>query len=124
MARGFGHDAHGTEVVPDLCGVLVTQACAHELPFEDDSFDHVTCFDVLEHLVYDDLIPALRQMQRVARQTVTVSASEVPSIHGGRDLHISAMPAAQWHALLKEAWGVEPDRHGTAGRSPCWRLVL
>lgn len=125
MAEATGlFPVRGTEVVPDLIGGNVVYAQAHELPFEDGEFDHVTCFDVLEHLVEDDLRPALAEMKRVARRTVTVSASELPSVYGGRDLHISRRPAADWLALIREVWGPEAEQIGVAGNSPMFRLTL
>lgn len=123
IARRLGHEPIGTEVVPELIKPGVVFAAAHDLPFADGAFDHVVCFDVLEHLVYEDLVPALKEMKRCAQKTVTVSASELPSIHNGRDLHISAQPAAEWERLIKRAWG-DCTRIGCAGRSPCWTLVL
>ena len=113
----------GTEVVETLIArnPLVDRAEAHALPYDDASWDHVTCFDVLEHLLPEDVAPALREMWRVARSTVTVSASERPSVWGERDLHISKRPRADWEALIAECWGVVPVFVGHAGSSPCWR---
>lgn len=113
----------GTEVVRELLvDGLVVYAEAHSLPFEDGSFDHVTCFDVLEHLIEDDIRPALREMYRVARISCTVSASEQPSIYNGRELHISKRPKAKWLALIQECW---PGAVciGNAGASPCFQAI-
>jgi SAM-dependent methyltransferase len=113
----------GTEVVRSLLvDGLVVYAEAHHLPFEDGSFDHVTCFDVLEHLIEDDIRPALREMYRVARITCTVSASEQSSIHNGRELHISRRPKAQWLTLIQECW---PGAVciGNAGASPAFQVI-
>lgn len=122
-ALGFSPVA-GTEVVPALVGGRVSYAEAHALPFADGTFDHVTCFDVLEHLVEDDIRPALRQMLRVARVSVTVSASELPSTFGaGRDLHISRRPLAQWLAVMRECWGAGAMHIGSAGTAPAFQII-
>ena len=122
-ALGFA-PVQGTEVVPALLGPRVSFAHAHALPFADGSFEHVTCFDVLEHLVEDDIRPALREMLRVARCTVTVSASEKPSSFGaGRDLHISRRPLAQWLAVMRECWGPAAQHIGSAGTAPAFQVV-
>ena len=92
------------------------------LPFDDRSFDNVTCFDVLEHLTEEDLPKALGEMARVAKRTVTVSASERPSIFKGRDLHISKRPKAKWIELFKSVWG-QVQVIGNAGASPAFRLI-
>lgn len=112
----------GTEVVPKLLTRRVTFAQAHDLPFEDGAFDHVTCFDVLEHLVPEDVEPAIRELRRVARLSVTASASERPSVFGGRDLHISKRPAAEWESLMARRWG-HATRIQDAGGSPCWQWL-
>lgn len=117
----------GTEVVPDLCRDTepkVVFAHAHELPFEDKSFDHVTCFDVLEHLIEDDIRPCLAHMLRIARKTCTVSASSKPSVFGGRDLHISKRPEPEWDALIKSVWGPDAKRIGACGGSAAWQVWL
>lgn len=129
IADSFGLLPHGTEVVPYLLNSRVTKAYAHMLPFEDGSFDHVTCFDVLEHLTEPDIRPALREMLRVARKTVTVSASELSDIRRDpetgkmRELHITKRPKSAWLAVIRECWGPRASDFGTAGRSPAFRVV-
>lgn len=116
----------GTEVVPELLSDQVLFGYAHSLPFADKSFDVVTCFDVMEHLLEDDLIQAVKEMVRIARKQVILSCSEIPSSQwgGGRDLHISARPAAQWEALIKQsAPGWIVTRDGEAGGSPAFVVI-
>lgn len=124
IARSAGHTPHGCDANPKVSSDSVTLCAAHSLPFDDGSFDHVTCFDVLEHLVEDDIRPALREMYRVAAKTVTVSASERPSPDGkGGDFHISKRPKAQWFALIRECWGEGARIIGEAGASPAFQVV-
>lgn len=122
-ALGFA-PVSGTEVVPALLGGRVVYAEAHALPMADRSVDHVVCFDVLEHLTPDDLMPALRELRRVARVSVTASASERHDIRGGRELHISRRPASQWLDMIREAWGREARTIGSAGASPAFQILL
>lgn len=123
IARAYGHTPQGTEVVPYLVKPpRVVYAQAHALPFDDGAFDHVTCFDVLEHLLEVDLVPALREFQRVARKTVTVSACDRSHVVEGIELHISARPFEAWHELITGTWG-GGVRYGNAGKySGCWQL--
>lgn len=125
FAEELGYEAIGTEVVDELLvPELVLFSEARKLPFPNGSFDHVTCFDVLEHLVEEDVHACLAEMARVARISVTASASERPSrFGGGRDLHISKRPAAAWEALMVEKWG-GAVRIQNAGGSPCWQWKL
>jgi 2-polyprenyl-3-methyl-5-hydroxy-6-metoxy-1,4-benzoquinol methylase len=124
MARAAGFDpVCGTEVVPELIRPGVHFAEAHALPYDDGEWDVVTCWDVLEHLIPEDVAPALAELARVSRRIVMASASTEPSVYDGRDLHISARPEAEWDALFRQVWGEGAERIGTAGRSPCWRLV-
>jgi len=50
-------------------------ADARSLPFPDDSFDVVQCLETLEHIPPEDHRRVLRELRRVARKLVYVSAS-------------------------------------------------
>lgn len=124
LASGSGFKpVQGTEVVDYLLKPpTVVYAEAHDLPFKDKSFDHVTCFDVLEHLLLDDIVPALQEFYRVARRTVTVSACDRSHVYKGIELHVSAMPMDEWHKLITETWS-GGYRHGNAGKySGMWQI--
>src|SRR3954452_14149136 len=62
---------HGVELNP--LGLVAARTRGHEIehapvesiPYEDESFDLVTCLDVIEHT--DDDVVALRELRRVAR---------------------------------------------------------
>jgi hypothetical protein len=124
FAETAGHrPVMGTEVVPALLNRRVVYAEAHRLPFQDGEFDHVTCWDVLEHLTEADIRPALAEILRVARRTVTVSASERSDVRDGRELHISRRPAAQWLSLIRDVWGPSARCIGKAGASPMYQRV-
>lgn len=124
-AKEFGFTpVLGTEVVPSLLvRDEVEYAEAHSLPFDDAAYDHVTCFDTLEHLVSEDVEPAIRELWRVARKTVTVSAATRPSIFGDRDLHISARSVEEWSATFSRVLGFDVKPSGFVGKTPCWRFV-
>jgi len=44
-----------------------------ELPFDDESFDLVTCFEVLEHLRQPDFEKGISELQRVSKKYILVS---------------------------------------------------
>lgn len=56
--------------------ITVTQASVYELPWPDDEFDVLTCFEVMEHL--DEPGTALREMVRVSRRHVVVTVPHEP----------------------------------------------
>lgn len=125
MAREAGFTpVMGTEAARSLASESVLHAYAHQLPFDDRSFDHVFCCDVLEHVLPEDVPAAVRELWRVTGRTLTVSASTRPSLWAGRDLHISARPIEDWSALFAEVTGqAYADACGTFGGSPVWRFV-
>jgi ubiquinone/menaquinone biosynthesis C-methylase UbiE len=43
------------------------------IPFPDESFEVVACFEVLEHLPYEDVPKALREIRRVSKLYVVLS---------------------------------------------------
>lgn len=77
--------------------VAKKQGSITALPFADQSFDFVYCFDVLEHLTDGDMRIALQELQRVARKQVLVAvplnediaANSVNCAHCGCTYHIN-----------------------------------
>lgn len=101
VTLGF-RQVQGTEVVPELLKhPLLRQAEAHSLPYKTATWDVVCCFDVLEHLVPEDVEPAVRELFRVARHVVLISAAEDSHRADGVELHISRRPLAEWEQTLE-----------------------
>ncbi len=59
------------DIQPELKPDVV--ASVTDLPFEDDSFDVSMCCQVLEHLPFDQFVPALTELARVSRKAVVIS---------------------------------------------------
>lgn len=118
----------GTEIVPELIdGTRVVRAEVHALPFDGDSFDVVTLFDVIEHLIPGDDAAACREMARVARKHILLTANNRPSFNkAGDDLHINRRSYDEWDRLFREwfpgavTW-IKGDR---AYVSEAWRIDL
>lgn len=128
-ARDFGFaPVHGVEVVRNLVdGNLVVYGEAHALPFDDNSFDVVTLFDVIEHLLPGDDEEACREMARVARKHIVLTANNRDShLHDGTDLHINKRAYDEWDRLFRdwfpgEVTWIKGNRHYV---SEAWRVDL
>ena len=110
---------HGTEVVAELLGDKVVYGEAHALPFGSRSFDVVTCFDVLEHLVPEDTESALEELRRVSRRTVIVSAADYSDTWNGVELHVNRRPYPIWRQLVEQYLG-KPSSETWTGTSMLW----
>lgn len=118
IATDFGFSpVKGTEAVDYLCdGETVVQALVNDLPFEDGSFDSVTMFDVMEHLVPEDTEIACKELIRVAKTRVLLTVHNGPSIFNGVELHINRRESYEaWHEELKEHFDRDVIRHGAEG---------
>lgn len=94
----------GTEIVPELIdGNRVIEAWAHKLPFSDNAYEVVSFYDVIEHLHPGDDELACRELGRVAKCHVLLTANNKPSFNKrGDDLHINKRPYEEWDALLRQ----------------------
>lgn len=92
----------GTEVVAKLIRPpRVVYGEAHMLPFADKSFDVVSLFDVMEHLLPGDDRAVCAQMQRIARKHILLTINNEPSFNkAGDDLHINKRKYRKWDTLL------------------------
>lgn len=73
--RAVGVEVTTIDVQPDLRPDVI--ASVTELPFEDRSFDVAMCCQVLEHLPFDQLGPALSELGRVSRSRVVLSLPDI-----------------------------------------------
>lgn len=56
---------------PDVVGTIL------DLPFADESFDVVGCYEVIEHLPFDDLNKALSEIFRVSNSFALLSTRDI-----------------------------------------------
>jgi ubiquinone/menaquinone biosynthesis C-methylase UbiE len=82
MLRALGKSGTAVNALPGAIdhirsnGVEAVLSRGESLPFEDSSFDHVLCFQTLEHV--EDPYALLVELARVARRRVFVS---IPGVH-------------------------------------------
>jgi ubiquinone/menaquinone biosynthesis C-methylase UbiE len=104
----YGLDCIGVDPVPSLLGGRIQTAVATDLPFENGSFDIVTCLDVMEHLIPEDTIPALNEIWRVARYGAIITVNNNPSHYRGVDdaeLHINIKSYDEWDNIFRAVFG-------------------
>ncbi len=119
---GF-YPAHGLEAVDYLTGGDVFEGLCHELPFPDCTYDVITMFDVIEHLPQGDDELACRELDRVAKRHVVLTANNQPSYHLNRDLHINIRPYEEWDRLFREWFSGEVTWLNRARNiSETWRV--
>lgn len=108
-AYALGFKSWGVEAAPSLawsggdrCKVII--ADAWNLPFGDGIWDVVTCMDMLEHILEDDVLAVLKELFRVSRHRVLLTASNIDStyeVHG--QLHVTRLDYQVWDALIHQA---------------------
>ena len=62
------------DLKPDVVGSVLA------MPFIAESFDLVACYEVLEHLPYEDFLKALRELARVSQEDVVLSLPDVTTV--------------------------------------------
>jgi len=86
-----------------------------DLPFPDDSFDDIGCFEVLEHLPGDLPRTALAELARVARRAVVLSVPHEPAFRLAN--------VARGKNLDVHPRGSDPDHHQLWSRGEFGELV-
>lgn len=62
-------------LIPDVAG------CVLEVPFANDTFDVVACYEVIEHLPYSNFAKALKEIYRVSQRHVILSLPDVTTVY-------------------------------------------
>jgi len=60
---------------PDVAGSVLA------IPFESGSFDVIACYEVLEHLPYENFAKSFEELARVSRRYVLLSLPDVTTIY-------------------------------------------
>jgi len=88
-------------------------APAWDLPFRDSFFDVVCAFDVFEHLLESDIVPAIQEAWRVSCDVVAIkpafSQSGSKGVKGEL-LHPTVKPAEWWQKTFENALKVPVER--------------
>jgi hypothetical protein len=125
IARKCGFSlVRGTETVPDLLGPDVSYGLLPDLFVLNDAYEVVTCFEVLEHLLPEDVVPALRELARVARRTLIVSTATYSHRVSGVELHPSHRSEEEWLETIRAALDAPVTKIADFDKSPVWRIDL
>ena len=78
MLESRGFQVVAVDLEPHHSDVL--KADITSLPFRDNSFDLVTCLEVIEHLDKEKMFIALKELERVAKKNIIISVpnQEIP----------------------------------------------
>jgi len=112
----------GTETVPALCNEHVVCAEITKLPFDQKSFDVVTCFDVIEHVLEADIVPGLLELERVCSGTIIISAADYSDMWDGVEMHPSARPYPEWDRLFRATFTGRVRHVGKTPTSEVWAV--
>lgn len=63
------------DLYPDVAGSVLA------IPFKDESFDVVSCCEVLEHLPYSEFSKALKEIRRVSQKYAVLSLPDVTTVY-------------------------------------------
>ena len=122
--------AWGVDAAPSLAWGMdnykVFTADAWDLPFGDGIWDMVSCLDMLEHIQEKDVDKVLKELFRVARHRVILTASNIHSNHVDHgELHITRLSYDDWNTKIRTAalndvreWRV--SRVGKVGVAEGW----
>ena len=105
--RDYGLSVTTCDIDPGLNPTVVGSVT--DLPFDDCSFELVSCCEVLEHLPYEDVSKALSELARVTRRVVLLSVPDVSpylhwdvslphfgALHGLRSFDVQSLSKHHW----------------------------
>lgn len=90
------------------------KAWAHAMPFPDESFEALVCRGVIEHIRYDQQLPGLQEMYRVAQPGARCYMMTQPwwNPHAGHHLKPFHIFPFSWAKRLRKLIGESVPIHG------------
>ncbi len=122
--RNMGVDAYGVEIsnyalemAPEEVKPFLKKGDITRLPFEDNSFDTVVTFDVLEHIERSKLKKAVKETIRVSSRYIlhkiyTTENLWITLLHGYDPSHFSVLPQRFWKKLFSSFEEVRLTKKG------------
>ncbi len=108
-----GIDAFGTDISKYQINKLKKQhpnrfyfGKAEELPFEDDKFDLVTAYHVLEHVSPGQIPRSIKEIGRVSKKYIVIEHPSKENFHVYVDsTHVSVNSSTRWKKIITEGLG-------------------
>lgn len=111
--RSFGIEVTTVDFDSSLQPDLVASVC--DIPLKDNVADVCLCFQVLEHLPFDQFVPAVKELARVSRKWVFLSLPDCrPAL--GLSLTRGVYHPRAWRILQSEIPGRKPVTHEFDGQ--------
>lgn len=99
--RAMGIAVTTVDIAEDLCPDVLGSVT--ELPFEDASFDAVLAAEILEHIRFEDVSIALKEIARVARTHAIISLPH-PGYVFSVDYKLPLLPRIQLFSQIPFFW--------------------
>lgn len=96
LAKRHGLRWRGCDVIESLCGDGIDLLVgAHDLPYPDDQFHVLSCTDVMEHILEEDVPAVLGELSRVTKSAILLGISR-RHLKPGKPYHITIKSEAWW----------------------------
>lgn len=119
-AFGIDPSSYAIEESPrDTMGRLST-GIAQSIFLEDNSYDVVTCFDVLEHIPENDVPNVLQEMIRVSKQWIIFRVVTTKLVDDVDTSHATIHDKDWWCEKIKEAGGIVEPTENYVNNSVWW----
>jgi len=116
IAKHFGLKLYGIDIASEAAWLWkdngvedrAVAAFADSIPFKDNTFDFITCLDVMEHIPEEGVIPSFLEMRRVLKESgalklcIGLYPAEI-KMSDGSEPHVCIKPHGWWIEQIKEA---------------------
>ena len=97
---GIDISQYAIENADPLSKPYLTLGSILELPYKDNEFDLITCYDVLEHLDEREVVIAIKEICRVSSKFITMKCPFVVYDWDKDKSHIGIKPKEDWIKLF------------------------
>lgn len=108
-----------TEAHPDIQDKIELEI-AQSIPYPNNTFDVVTCFDVLEHIPARDVHKTLKEMLRVSKKWVLLRVVTREVENDKDSSHETIRDKDWWNKKIEKADGVVENTEKYVDRSVWW----